>query len=202
VVSAVASTEGAIAAAISVVAGERLTIAVAVVLIALVVGVAIVALSADDSVPAAAAHEPDAGKRQAQQRLAIVYAVIAAICFGLSIYGTAQLGKSVNPFAAVLPVRVAGALLVFVPMALGGRLKLVRPAVPMILLIGAAEVVGNASYAWGTTQSVAISAVLASQFAGVAAIAAFLIFRERLTVGQRSGVVAIAVGVAVLTLVR
>lgn len=202
VVSAVASTEGAIAAVISVIGGEQLTIPVAAVLVALVVGVAIVALSADDSVPAAATAEPDPAKRQALQRLSIIYAVGAALVFGLSIYGTAQLGKSVNPFAAVLPVRLAGVLLVFVPMAAGRRLKLVRPVVPMVILIGSAEVFGNAAYAWGATQSVAISAVLASQFAGVAAIAAFLIFHEKLTVGQRSGVVAIAAGVAVLTLVR
>ena len=44
--------------------------------------------------------------------------------------------------------------------------------------------------------------MLASQFAGLAALAAFVLFRERLTRVQLAGVVAIAVGVAVLSALR
>ena len=72
----------------------------------------------------------------------------------------------------------------------------------MIVLIGAAEVFGNVSYVVGSRESIAISAVLASQFAAVGAVAAFFLFHERLSVGQRSGIVAIALGVALLTAVR
>jgi multidrug transporter EmrE-like cation transporter len=72
----------------------------------------------------------------------------------------------------------------------------------MVILIGAAEVFGNASYVVGSTVSIAISAVLASQFAAVAAVAAFFLFRERLSLGQRSGVVTICLGVALLTAFR
>ena len=106
------------------------------------------------------------------------------------------------PFAAVLPVRVAGVIAVFIPMALTGRLRLSRPAVPMILLIGVCEVLGNALYVVGSKESIAVTAILASQFASITALAAFLLFRERLSVRQRSGVVAIAIGVAALTLAR
>jgi multidrug transporter EmrE-like cation transporter len=72
----------------------------------------------------------------------------------------------------------------------------------MVAWIGVAEVFGNASYVIGAGQSIAIAAILASQFAAIAAVTAFILFRERLSVPQRSGVVAIVIGVAVLTLAR
>jgi drug/metabolite transporter (DMT)-like permease len=202
VVSALASTEGAMAAVFSVIAGERLTLPVIVVLVVLAGGVAIVALATGE-VEAHLASDPEhvLAARKAQRK-AVAYAAVAALAFGISIFSTAQLGKSFSPFAAVLPVRVAGVVFVTLPMALSGRLRLTRRAVPMVILIGSAEVFGNAAYVYGAGQSIAIAAVLASQFAGIAAIAAFVIFHERLTVQQRSGVVAIAIGVAALTLAR
>jgi drug/metabolite transporter (DMT)-like permease len=197
VVAAITSTEGAIAAVLSVVAGERLTLPVAVVLVVLAGGVALVAFATGE----VELHEHTLEEAR-RGRTAALLAAVAALSFGISIFSTAQLGKSLSPFAAVLPVRIAGVLGVFVPMAVSGRLRLTRPAVPMVILIGACEIFGNASYVAGTTQSIAVTAVLASQFAGLAAIAAFLIFRESLTSRQRSGMVAIAAGVAFLALVR
>jgi drug/metabolite transporter (DMT)-like permease len=197
VVAALTSTEGAIAAVLAVVAGERLTLPVAIVLVLLAVGVAVVAFAEGDS--EMTDHGPDARRLERQGAL---YGALAALIFGVSIFSTAQLGKSLTPFAAVLPVRVGGVIGVFIPMALSGRLRITRPAVPMVLLIGVGEVLGNAAYVVGTGESIAVTAVLASQFAGIAAIAAWVLFHERLTVQQRSGVVAIAAGVAALTLIR
>ena len=51
----------------------------------------------------------------------------------------------------------------------------------------------------GQRDSVAVAAVLASQFAAIAAVAAYVLFRERLGRLQLVGVVTIVVGVAVLT---
>ena len=87
-------------------------------------------------------------------------------------------------------------------MALAGRLRMTRRAVPLVVVVGLGEVLGNASYVVGARESIAIAAVLASQFAAVAAVAAFFLFRERLSPRQSSGVVAIAVSVAILTAVR
>jgi drug/metabolite transporter (DMT)-like permease len=206
-VLALASTEGAIAAVIAVVAGERLTIPVAVVLGIIAMGVATVALASDN------AAEPselaaDAGVRLSPvpgpgtERRAAMFGAVAAIAFGFSIYGTAQAGISLPIVLAVMPARVAGVALVFVPMALAGRLRMTRRAAPLVVVIGLGEVLGNASYVVGARESIAIAAVLASQFAAVAAVAAFFLFRERLSPRQRSGVVAIAVSVAILTAVR
>jgi drug/metabolite transporter (DMT)-like permease len=77
-----------------------------------------------------------------------------------------------------------------------------RRAVPFVVIVGLGEVLGNASYILGSRDSIAIASVLASQFAAFAAVAAFFLFHERLSLPQRSGFVAIAVGVAILTVVR
>jgi drug/metabolite transporter (DMT)-like permease len=199
VVAALTSTEGAIAAVLAVVAGERITTPVLLMLCVIAGGIATVAFAAGD---AAQPADADVEHDERDERRAVMFGVAAALCFGVAIYSTAQVGMVMSPFAATLPVRVVGVFGVFVPMALAGRLRLTRPAVPMVVLIGVAEVLGYASYVVGARESIAISAVLASQFAAITAVAAFILFRERLSLTQRSGVITIVLGVAVLTAVR
>jgi drug/metabolite transporter (DMT)-like permease len=206
VVLAIASTEGAIAAVFAVIAGEHLSIPTTLVLAVIAVGVAIVALAGCGSAePADSAYEGgDPGPRPwfSPERRAALLAATGAIAFGFSIYGTARAGISLPIAVAILPARVVGVACVFVPMALAGRLRMTRRAVPMVVIVAMGEVLGNVSYVVGARESIAIASVLASQFAAVGAVAAFLIFRERLSAAQRSGFVAIAVGVAVLAVLR
>jgi drug/metabolite transporter (DMT)-like permease len=206
VVLAIASTEGAIAAVFAVIAGERLTIPTTLVLAVIAVGVAIVALAGGGSAePADSAQEdgyPGPQPWLSPERRAALLAATGAIAFGFSIYGTARAGISLPIAVAILPARVVGVACVFVPMALAGRLRLTRRAVPMVVIVAMGEVLGNVSYVVGARESIAIASVLASQFAAVGAVAAFLIFRERLSAAQRSGFVAIAIGVAVLAVLR
>ena len=131
-----------------------------------------------------------------------MWGAAAAIAFGFSIVGTAQAGLSLPVVFAIMPARVAGVAFVFVPLALTGRLRISRRAVPLIAIIALGEVLGNVSYVVGARESIAISAVLASQYAAVGAVAAFFLFHERLSGYQRAGVLAIALGVAILTAVR
>lgn len=201
VVAALSSTEGAIAAVLSVLTGERLTLPVAAVLVLLTAGVAVVALG-EGEVEGEVDPSVDAAERRRHEREGVICGAVAALLFGVSIFSTAQLGKSLSPFAAVLPIRLGGTLAVFIPMAVTGRLRLTRPAVPMVVLLGVGEVLGNAAYVVGAGVSIAVTAVLASQFAALTAIGAFVLFHERLTLQQRSGVIVISVGVAALTLVR
>jgi drug/metabolite transporter (DMT)-like permease len=77
-----------------------------------------------------------------------------------------------------------------------------RRAAPLVVIVALGEVLGNVVYIIGSRESIAVTAVLASQFAALAAVAAFVLFHERLSARQRSGFVAIAVGIAALTLVR
>ena len=58
---------------------------------------------------------------------------------------------------------------------------------------------GFAAYAFGALDNLAIAAVLASQFAGIAAVVGWLVFREHLTRVQVAGVAGIVVGVSVLS---
>ena len=91
-----------------------------------------------------------------------------------------------------------GVAILTIPLALTRRLRLARSAVPLVLFTGLAEVLGFVCYAVGARHSVAIAAVLGSQFAVVASAAAYLFVRERLTRLQLAGVVVIVAGVAAL----
>ena len=203
VVLALTSTEGAIAAMLSMVAGERLNVLTVLVLGVIAIGVATVALSGGTTVEPAETGDgarPPSGP--GADRRAALYGVAAAIAFGFSVYGTARIGMALPVAIAVLPVRIAGVAFVFVPAALASRLQMTRRAAPLVVIVGLGEVLGNAAFVIGSRQSIAVASVLASQFAALAAVVAFVLFRERLSTRQRSGFVAIALGVAALTLVR
>ena len=203
-VLALASTEGAAAAVVAVILGERLTIPVAVMLGVIAVGIAVVAMATGEASEVAPAAPDDDAVRRApgSDRKAALFGAAAAIAFGFSIFGTAEAGISLPVAMAIMPARITGVALVFIPMALAGRLRISRRAVPLIVVVALGEVLGNVAYVLGARESIAVAAVLASQYAAVGAVAAFFLFRERLSGQQRAGVVAIALGVAVLTAVR
>jgi multidrug transporter EmrE-like cation transporter len=71
-----------------------------------------------------------------------------------------------------------------------------------VLASGVCEVAGFALFSLGARHSVAVSAVLASQFAAFAAVAAFVVFRERLRAVQIVGITLIALCVALLSAIR
>ena len=133
---------------------------------------------------------------------ATLFASGAALCFGASLYATARASDVLPLVWAVFPARVLGVVAVALPLALSRRLQLTRRAVPLVITSGLCEVVGFASYALGSRHGIAVAAVLASQFAAMAAVAAYFLFHERLTRVQLSGIVAIAIGVAVLTAIQ
>jgi drug/metabolite transporter (DMT)-like permease len=190
-VAPIVSTEGAVAAVLAVVAGERLGTATAAVLGLIVAGIVIAAVSREE-LPAAGAH----------QRRAVGLALLAALSFGCGLYATARLGAAVPAGWAALPPRLVGVAVVTVPLAITGRLEISRRAVPLVVTAGVAEVAGFLAYVAGARHDVAVAAVLGSQFAALAGVAAFLLFRERLTRVQLGGVGCIVVGVAVLALLR
>jgi drug/metabolite transporter (DMT)-like permease len=195
VVAPIASTEGAIAALIAIFAGETLSGAVALTLAVIVSGVVLTSRPA--------AGEPrrgEAGHRDA--RLAALCGVGAALSFGVSLYGIGHLSGAVPAAWIVLPARLAGVVMVALPLLVARRLVLTRAAVPLVVVAGLCEVVGFASYTAGAQHGIAIAAVLSSQFAAVAALAAFVAFRERLARHQVLGVAAILVGVAVLSVLQ
>ena len=125
--------------------------------------------------------------------------IAAALCFGVVLYSTGNLSDKLPVVWAIIPGRIIGVVAVAIPLAIMGGLRLTRAALPLVAVAGVCEIVGFASYALGSRDSVAISAVLSSQFAALTVLGAYLVFRERITRLQLGGVVAIAIGVAVLT---
>jgi drug/metabolite transporter (DMT)-like permease len=192
IVAPIVSTEGAIAAVIAVVAGERISQGAGVTLGVIAVGIIL----------AAAARDPFPVEAQAPTWVVAAYALAAALSFGFSLYATARVSAELPIVWALVPARVAGVLIVALPLILTRRLLLTRRAVPLVLASGAAEVVGFALFAIGARHGIAVAAVLASQFAAIAGVAAFLLFRERLAPPQIAGVGIIIVGVSVLAAIQ
>jgi len=184
-VGPISSTEGAIAALIAVAAGETLGAGVGLTLVVIAAGVALAAV-----VPSGSSGDP---------RRTVLLAGFAAVWFGVGLYATARVSDELPLLWAVMPARVVGVAAFTVPLALTRRLTLTRAALPLVVASGLCEVGGFASYALGSRHGIAVAAVLASQFAAVAAVAAYVLFHERLTRLQLAGVVAILVGVAALT---
>ena len=189
VVAPIVSTEGAIAAVIAILGGERLAGAAIATLFLIAVGICL----------ASTTRQADAGEALQNNRRAVALAAGAAVAFGASLYATGRVSVELPVAWVVLPARVVGVVAVAVPMAATRSLRLTRAAAPLVVAGGCLEVTGFALFAIGARHGIAVSAVLSSQFAGVAALAAYVLFRERLTRLQVAGVVAIAVGVAALT---
>jgi drug/metabolite transporter (DMT)-like permease len=189
IVAPITSTEGAIAAVLAVLTGETLHLSSAFLLAVIAAGVVLASRTAVDE---HAVHPPRA----------TLLAVAAALCFGISLFATGHL-SGVLPIAwAMLPPRLVGVAAVSAPAAIGRRLAILPAAVPFVVLSGLCEIGGFASYAAGARHSIAIAAVLASQFAAIAAVLAFVLFRERLSRMQLTGVVVVAVGVTLLSAVQ
>jgi drug/metabolite transporter (DMT)-like permease len=189
VIAPIVSTEGAIAAVIAVAAGEHIAVGAGAMLVLIAAGI-VLAGAARGAQPRI--HAP-------RERDAIFLATAAAACFGLGLYSTGRVSVDLPVAWALLPARVIGLVAVAAPLALTSGLRLTRPALPLVVAGGVFEVAGFACYALGARHGIAVSAVLASQFGGIAALAGFALFRERLARIQVVGVTAIVVGVAVLS---
>ncbi len=192
IVGPIVSTEGAIAAAIAVIFGEQVAPGAGLVLALLVVGVVLAAREPD----------PDSGPSDASTARIVAFAIGAALAFGVSIYATGRVAEALPIAWTILPARLAGVLIVAVPLLLRGGLGVTRSALPFVVGTGVAEVAGILSFAVGAREGIAVTSVVASQFPAFAAIGAFLFFKERLARVQLTGVVLIAVGVAVLAALR
>ena len=188
VVSAIASTEGAVAAVIAAAGGEAIGLGTGLLLAVITGGVFLASLA-----------PVDGGGRMLD---AAALSAVAALCFGLGLYSTGRVSDEVPLVWVAFPARLAGVAAVAIPLALAGRLVLTKKAAPLVVASGVLEVAGILAYGLGARHGIAVTAVLASQFAAIAAIGAFLLFRERLVRIQVTGVVAVALGVAALAALR
>ena len=220
IVAPIVATEGAVAAIIAVALGDQIGVAAGLMLIVIAVGVVlstlepgradvpagdfdVVADALDGPAPEVApGTTPTAtGERPIDTRRAALLSIVAALVFGL---GLVAMGKS----AALVPVawvalsaRFVGIVVVVIPLLMQKRLRVTRAALPLVVIAGIGEVLGSMLSAWGARDSIAITAVMGSQFAAIAAVAAYFLFGERLGRLQVAGVALIVVGVTVLAAV-
>ena len=218
IVAPIVATEGAVAAVIAIWLGDPVALAAGVILAVIAVGVVmssiersgtdvpagdtdLVADALDGPAsPSALSHTPPiaAGDTRRSTLLAIGAALIFGV--GLVSMGTAA---SLVPLAWVaLTARLVGVVAITLPLLLRGRLRLTRAAMPLLVIAGVGEIVGSMASAWGARESIAIVAVLGSQFAAFSAVVAFLLFGERLSRVQVIGVVLVVAGVTALAVVQ
>jgi drug/metabolite transporter (DMT)-like permease len=222
-VAPLVATEGAVAAVIAVIAGERLAPGVAVTLVAIVAGIWL-ASAPDRPRPAGresgrpagresgrpagresgrpAGRESDRPDRPPHPTQAVLLAIAAALAFGASLYATARAGAELPVSWVVLSARAIGTVALALPLALTGALRMTRRAVPLVVASGVCEVLGFYSYTTGSRHGIAVAAVLASQVGGLSALGAYFLFDERLSRQRTLGVFTMLAGVAVLSALR
>lgn len=188
VVAPILATEGAIAAVIAAVLGESIAPIVAFLLMVIVGGIVLSAMAPDP--------EPLEHERPLQ---AVLLSTVAAACFGVSLFAAGNLSDELPISWVLLPARLVGVVAIFVPLLLTRRLRITRSTAPLVVAMGFAEVLGFVCFTIGAQYQVAVTSVLASQFAPIAAVAAYLLFKERLGRLQIAGVVVLVVGVSALT---
>ncbi len=202
VVTGIASTEGMVAALISAAAGARLHARTGLLLALVTVGVAVTAASPDAASPDQGPADADPGGPGGPGGRTVRAAVLAlpvALLFGLTLYTTGRIGARASVLWALLPARLFGSVLLAAPLAARRKLRLTRRALPLVAAAGAAEVLGTLSYAVGARHQLAIAAVLASQFAALTAVAAFILHGQRLTRAQLAGLAAVVIGVSLVS---
>jgi small multidrug resistance pump len=191
VVSSLGSTQGAIAALLAIAEGERPSAPALAGFVLVAAGVLLVVVDSE---------EEDETASRPHGRRSIALGAAAGVVFGVSIYATGSASDAVPAAWIALPARIVGVGLLLVALAAGLR-PLVRPAAARLAMAGGVfEVLGFVSYAVGAREGVAVTSVVASQFAALTVVGAWVVFRERLMRRQVAGVGVLAVGVALVAL--
>jgi len=218
VVAPIVATEGALAALIAVALGDTIGLTAGVMLIVIAVGVVLASLEpARPEVPVGGIDitadaldgppPPEAGSAgtrltgqpsDAETRRAAILSVCAALIFGVGLVATGKAAGLVPVAWVAVAARLVGVVAVTIPLIARRRFTITRAALPLVLVAGIGEVFGSMLSAWGSRDSIAITAVLGSQFAAIAAVVAFILFGERLSRVQVVGVVLIVSGVTLL----
>ena len=189
VIAPILATEGAIAAVIAAILGESIAPIVAFLLLVIVGGIVLSAIAPD---PEPLEHE--------RPIVAVALATVGALLFGVSLYAAGSLSGDLPIAWVLLPARLVGTVALFVPLLLLRRLRITRGTVPLVVAMGFTEVFGFVCYAIGAQYQVGVTSVLASQFAPIAAVMAYVLFKERLGRLQIASVAVLVVAVTALSI--
>jgi len=120
----------------------------------------------------------------------------------VGLVGSSKAGHELGAVWTIFVARIIGVSVIAGPLVV--RRTLPRPGRVwwMVTFSAIAELIGFAAFIGGSKHGVAIPAVLASQFAAVAAATSYVVFGERLGLRQRAGAAVIFAGVAALSLLR
>jgi drug/metabolite transporter (DMT)-like permease len=190
-VAPIVAAEGAVAAIISAFLGQSIAPLVAFLLVVITGGIVIAARSQD---PAPFDHE--------RPLKAAGLATLGAISFGISLFAVGILSAQVSLPWVLLPGRVVGVFAIALPLLAMSRLSVPRSAWPILVLLACCDLAGIAAYSVGAQENLAVTAVISSQMAPIAAVMAFFLFRERMGRGQITGLVVIVIGMSVLGVVQ
>jgi drug/metabolite transporter (DMT)-like permease len=188
VAAPIISTEGAVAASLAIVAGEPASLPLILMLGVVAVGIFITTLEPGTRMP-----RLDGDDRY------VLLAIGAALAYGVGLFATSQAGETISAGWIVGLTRLVAVLFITLPLLLTRRLTLTRAAIPVIVVASAAEIAGYYAFTVGTRESTAVTAVLASQFAVIAALVAYRM-GETISRRQWGGVGIVAAGVASVTL--
>ena len=193
-VSAIVSTNGTIAALVSVVVlGESLPPAAIVATLIVGTGVCLAALREGD---------PATGPRGGSDRLGAAFALLGACGFAAAVLCGAQ-ADTLDPIWVVGVGRLFGLVVVTLPIALLGRLpRLDREILPYAIGSPLLDAAGFSALLIGSQDGVAIPAVLSTLSAVFLALVGHLVFRERMSRLQWAGALTTLAGVATLAATR
>ncbi len=197
IVAPITSTEGAIAATLAILAGEPVTAILFVALSLVVTGIVLTAYGPEGDDASADGLAP--ARRGGPVFLAL--AVGSAVMFGVSLFAVGHASGVVPAPWIVASGRIFGVLFIALPLVLTGRLRITREAWPFVFVCGIAEVLGFLTVTWGSRDSIAVTAVLSSQFAVITVIASMFL-GERVRRHQLAGAILTGLGVAAVTLIQ
>jgi drug/metabolite transporter (DMT)-like permease len=189
-VSATISSQGAFASIYAAIGGESLH----------PLAFVAIAVSAAGTFVLIGAGGPVAPPRE---RRGILLALGAASFTGISLFAAARGGEGIGADWVVTCVRVSSVAAVLVPLAVTKRLKSPRGVVVPILIAAVGEVAAFGAYIAASDRiGVAVPAVIASQFALIAATVGWFVLGEKLGPRQIAGAGAILAGVTALTILQ
>jgi drug/metabolite transporter (DMT)-like permease len=209
IVTAVASTEGMVAAVLSSLFGASLATSTIVLLVLITAGVVLAAAHLDPPLDSSIGPGADFSRRRGSIRpmrrldairtRSTLLVIPVAILFGVTLFSVGRLGKEAPLVWVLVPARLFGTAMLAAPLASRRKLRISRRTFPLVLAAGIAEIVGLVSYTFGARHQLAVAAVVASQYAAITPVAGFFLFGERLRRHQIFGIVLVVAGVAILS---
>jgi len=209
VVTAIASTEGMVAAVLSSLFGAPLATSTIILLVAITLGVVLAAAHLDPGPAVVSGSPTQAGimarpiglikRLDAGRTMSTLLAVPVALLFGITLYTTGRAGRQAPVIWVLVPARLFGTVLLTAPLVSRRRLRISRRAFPLVLIAGVGEIIGLVSYSFGARQQLAVAAVLGSQYATITTVAAFFLFGDRLRRHQVVGIVVVVAGIVTLS---